>query len=131
MELPTNLSRYAVPGASESQLVTIEGILQLSLPRDFREFLLTSDGLSVDGGFLIYGSEDLVERNETWEVSEYAPGYVAIGDNGGGDVFLMKLSDNEAGIYMVESGVMDPEFMEQVAKSLEEWMKLGLPAKAM
>jgi hypothetical protein len=40
---------------------------------------------------LDYGTDELVERNQTWEVDEHAKGYVTIGDNSGGKVFLMKI----------------------------------------
>ncbi|UNK30959.1 hypothetical protein MNO09_00130 (plasmid) [Bacillus sp. N5-665] len=46
-----------------------------------------TNGFSIGGGLIIYGTDDIIERNETWEVTEYANGYVAIDDDGSGKVF--------------------------------------------
>ena len=130
MKLPPTVARYAVAGLGETELLQLEQSLATRLPTALREFLKLSDGLSLGGGLLIYGSADLKERNDTWEVNEYAPGYLAIGDDGGGYVFLMRLKDDEdPAIYAVGSGVMDPEFAEKVSESLNAWVSAGLVAK--
>jgi hypothetical protein len=130
MKFPPTVARYAVAGLGEAQLLQMEQSLAARLPAGLREFLKLSDGLSFGGGLLIYGSADLKERNDTWEVNEYAPGYLAIGDDGGGSVFLMRVKDDEdPAIYAVGSGVMDPEFAEKVSESLYAWVSAGLVVK--
>lgn len=47
-------------------------------------------GLLLDDGTTVYGPDDLAERNETFEVAEYAPGWVLVGDDGGGSGYLMR-----------------------------------------
>ncbi|MEC1353425.1 SMI1/KNR4 family protein [Bacillus sonorensis] len=75
--------------ASETEIQESEDILQAKLPNVYKDLLRNTNGFSIGGGVAIYGTEDIVERNETWEVDEYARGYVSIGDDGGGNVFLM------------------------------------------
>ncbi|ROR93499.1 uncharacterized protein DUF4303 [Salana multivorans] len=47
-------------------------------------------GLLLDDGTTVYGPDDLAERNETFEVAEYAPGWVLVGDDSGGSGYLMR-----------------------------------------
>ena len=65
----------------------IENKLNCQLPSAYILVLKESNGLSFTNGVFIYGTEEIVERNETWEVAEYAKGYIAIGDDSGGMIF--------------------------------------------
>ncbi|WP_139177683.1 hypothetical protein [Ruania alba] len=47
-------------------------------------------GLYLPDGSAIYGPHSLAERNDTYEVAEYSPGWVLIGDDGGGAGYLMR-----------------------------------------
>lgn len=73
----------------------------------------------------LYGTEDIAERNATWEVQQYASGYVAIGDDGGGRVLLMRLAEEEKKVWIVDAGVMDPQHAELVAEDLLSWVNEG------
>jgi hypothetical protein len=129
MVFPPTVAQYAVAGLGDDELLSLDHSFGSRLPDAFREFLKRSDGLSLGGGLLIYGSADLIERNNNWEVNVYAPGHVAIGDDGGGNVFLMKLNEEDSAIYAVESGIMNPDFAEKVSESLNAWVSAGLPMK--
>ena len=52
---------------------------------------ITPGVLSPDG-IVIYGPKVIAERNETFEVSERAPGWVLVGDDSGGAGLLMRAS---------------------------------------
>jgi hypothetical protein len=127
MQIPTRLNRYANKGLVQDAIVRIEEVLGIALPKDYRDFLVASNGMSIDGGVLVYGSDDLVDRNETFEVKDYMPGYVAIGDSGEGAVFVMKLDSADSSVYAVDAGVMDAELMNTVGASLQDWMNKGCP----
>ena len=72
-----------------------ESQLNMLLPHAYKTLLKQTNGCSVEGDVLLYGTEDIVERNATWEVHHYASGYVAIGDDGGGRVLLMRQAEEE------------------------------------
>lgn len=127
MKIPASLTRYVKDGLAKDVIAQLEKALGFELPSDFRSFLLVSDGMSIGGGTLVYGSNDLVERNETLDVGDYTPGYVAIGDSGEGSVFLMKLESTDPAVYAVDTGVMDVNFMIPVGSSIEDWMRHGCP----
>ncbi|MDR7669631.1 SMI1/KNR4 family protein [Bacillus altitudinis] len=102
-----------------------ESQLNMLLPHAYKTLLKQTNGCSVEGDVLLYGTEDIVERNKTWEVHHYASGYVAIGDDGGGRVFLMRQAEEEKKVWIVDAGVMDPQHAELVAEDLLSWVSHG------
>lgn len=56
--------------------------------------------------YLWYGAYCRKERG--LEVDEYARGYVSIGDDGGGNVFLMAQHAEEKEVVVIDSGDMNP-----------------------
>ncbi|WP_144485701.1 SMI1/KNR4 family protein [Bacillus pumilus] len=102
-----------------------ESELNMVLPEVYKTLLKQTNGCSIGGDVLLYGTEDIAERNATWEVHHYANGYVAIGDDGGGQVFLMRLAEDEKKVWVVDAGVMDPQHAELVTEDLLEWVSGG------
>jgi len=94
----------------------------------YRQLLSLSDGIELASGGLIYGSGELVERNQTYQVSAYLPAHVAIGDDGGGQMFLLRhgVASPVLRIDMGALGSMTPDVM---AKSIEDWINQGCPVK--
>ncbi|MCM3576052.1 SMI1/KNR4 family protein [Mesobacillus subterraneus] len=113
------------PSATEIDIEIVEKRLNAILPIPYKELLQASNGLATNEGIVIYGTDDLIERNETWETLEYTPGFVSIGDDSGGRVFLMSLSDKEE-ILIVDSGDMTPDHAELISTNLIQWVINGL-----
>ncbi|MFX0569888.1 SMI1/KNR4 family protein [Bacillus pumilus] len=102
-----------------------ESQLNMVLPDAYKNLLKQTNGCSIGGDVLLYGTEDITERNATWEVQRYAGGYIAIGDDGGGRVFLMRQAEEEKKVWIVDAGVMDPQHAELVTENLLEWVSRG------
>ncbi len=66
--------------ANDIEIQEIEDVMKVKLSNVHKDLLKYTNGFSIGGGLIIYGTDDIIERNETWEVVEYANGYVAIGD---------------------------------------------------
>ncbi|MGA3879840.1 SMI1/KNR4 family protein [Bacillus pumilus] len=111
--------------ASDIHIKEAESQLNMVLPHAYKALLKQTNGCSIGGDVLLYGTEDMAERNATWEVQQYASGYVAIGDDGGGQVFLMRLAEDEKKVWIVDAGVMDPQHAELVTENLLEWVSRG------
>lgn len=111
--------------ASEADIHEVESRLCVNLPDDYKELLRHTNGLSIDSGIFIYGTEDILERNETWEVDKYAPGTIAVGDDGGGNVFLMHTQQNKKEVLVVDSGDMDPNHAEVITPDFSKWVNDG------
>ncbi|MEK4792019.1 SMI1/KNR4 family protein [Bacillus sp. FSL W8-0645] len=102
-----------------------ESQLNMVLPDAYKNLLKQTNGCSIGGDVLLYGTEDITERNATWEVQRYAGGYIAIGDDGGGQVFLMRQTKEEKLVWVVDAGVMVPQHAELITEDLLTWMSEG------
>ncbi len=104
---------------------TVEHQLNTVLPKEYKELLNITNGFRTSKGIFVYGTEDLVERNNTLEVQKYANGYLAIGDDSGDSVFLISLNNEKRDVLIVDCGDMSLNYSIKVASSLEEWIKNG------
>ncbi len=111
--------------ASDIEIQEVENLLKLELPNVYKDLLRYTNGFSIGGGLVIYGTEDIVERNETWEVDEYASGFIAIGDDGGGNVFLMLQDADEKEVLVIDSGDMNPSHANLVNSDFNKWVNSG------
>ncbi len=112
------------PGASEAQIRSAAQALGVELPGFYADFLRRSNGLEPQDRVLLYSTDDLPERNETFEVRQYAPGFLAIGDDSGGQAILIAL-DGSPAVYMVDHGSMDPDDVVQVSPGFVAWLDQG------
>lgn len=110
--------------AAASKVTEAERRLGRALPAPIRDLYRESDGLTTDDGVLVYGADEIVERNQTLEVAAYAPGYLAVGDDGGGRALL--LSPSEVGCW-VDMGSMDPSGGAPLGMTFVAWLEAGLP----
>jgi hypothetical protein len=97
-----------------------------ALPAMYLELLKESNGVSSDR-CLIYGTDEILERNETLEVKVYAPDFLAIGDDGGGRVALIDRTSRTQEVFVSGAGDMDPTRFTVVAAGLEDWVRTGCP----
>lgn len=111
--------------ASDIHIKEAESQLNMVLPYAYKSLLKQTNGCSIGGDVLLYGTDDMVERNATWEVQQYASGYMAIGDDGGGQVFLMRLAKEEQKVWIVDAGVIDPQHAELLTKNFLKWVSEG------
>ena len=109
----------------------IEKLFSNKLPKSYIEFMLSTDGGSLDNIY-IYSLKDLVERNECYETKEYAPGYFTIGDDGGGIAIMIEFNKDDSPVYSVEHASMDFDDFELVSKSFKAWVStdsLSIPSE--
>lgn len=111
---------------SAARIRAAEEALGARLPAFYANFLRRTDGLGPEGSVVLYSTDDLAERNETFEVQAYAPGFLAIGDDGGGRSLLIAL-DGSTSVFIVDQGSMDPDDFEEVAPDFTDWIERGMP----
>ena len=98
---------------------------------EYSSFLAARSDSAPTGDFvLLYGQSDLPERNETFEIHTYLPGWVAIGDDGGGTAILMRL-DGSSSVYRCGHGAIGSLDPELVADSFARWLADDCPASWM
>lgn len=111
--------------ASDHEIQEIEHTIKGQLPDAYKYLLKYTNGFSIGGGLVIYGTDDIVERNETWEVGKYASGYISIGDDGGGNVFLMLQEAGTKEVLIVGTGDMNPHNAIIITSDFSKWIKNG------
>lgn len=114
------------PGASDAELNALEAAFGVTLPATYRELMRYSNGALLDSGVSIYSVGDAAERNTTYEVLEYCPGFLLIGDDSGGRGFLIDTKDEAGRIYGSGLGDLDPSEFVIIASTLQDWVDKGL-----
>lgn len=65
----------------------------------------STPGVLLPNGVLIYGPHSILERNETYQVGEYAPDWVLIGDDSGGSgLFMRRHPCDRTSVYLLDLG---------------------------
>jgi len=100
----------------------------LRLPESLLRLLGQTDGMELKSGGLIYGSRELVERNATYEVAQNLPGHVAIGDDGGGQMFLLR-EGGASPVLRIDMGAIGSLEPDILADSIEAWVEQRCPSK--
>lgn len=74
-----------------------------------------------------YAAGEIVERNQTYETREYCPGYIAIGDDGGGRALVVHGALTPATVFAVGHGSMSEADFVAVGANLRDWIDAGCP----
>lgn len=104
--------------AAQATIDRCEQEVGYGLPEDYVALLLISNGLQTDGNLSLLDVESIGVRNRDYEVQDYLPGFVMIGDDSGGNALLMKQADTA--VYEVGMGVMDEATMVKSAGCIKE-----------
>lgn len=111
------------PGIDPEALLDLRSEFIRTLPSSYMDMLRSSDGFSLLNGVVVYSAEELSERNATFEVDAYMPGYLAIGDDSGGRCIVIPFGGD--GVFVVDQGIMDTADMRKVGSSLQDWIAKG------
>lgn len=75
------------PGASDAVIAEGGRQLNLKLPDEYVEFLKLSNGgegfIGKNSYVILWGVDELASLNQSYEVQQYAPGFLIFGSNGG------------------------------------------------
>ncbi|WP_052852170.1 hypothetical protein [Streptomyces avicenniae] len=91
----------------------------------------TTPGLSLPDGLTLHGPHDLPERNATYEVARYAPGWVLVGDDSGGSgLFMRRHGRDRESVHLLGLGAVGPDVARDGALltgDLIGWLEAGAP----
>lgn len=87
----------------------IHSHFQTIIPSRMIEFWKSYSEVSFENGVNIYGLDIAIERNRLYEVSTYAPEYILIGDDGGGQGLLIK-KKGDLNVYYQDLGALSLPF---------------------
>ncbi|MFI7469457.1 hypothetical protein [Nonomuraea sp. NPDC049646] len=95
----------------------------MSLPAPLPALWSARDGLHTESGVVVYPAGDIGERNATYEVARYAPGFLLVGDDSGGRGFLVRADDQASAVYSSDLGDLDPAYFDVVAADFASWIE--------
>ncbi|MEU9339937.1 hypothetical protein AB0D74_01755 [Streptomyces sp. NPDC048278] len=97
--------------------------LEVSLPTPLVALWSVRDGLLTESGVCVYEAGCIGERNATYEVAQYAPGFVLIGDDSGGCGFLLRADDPGSAVFSSGLGDLNPTRFEAVSQDFPTWIE--------
>ena len=124
-ELPSIPGMDWNPPAPEDAIAALEQRLGQTLPTNYKQFLQLANGASLSGGLLLFSTDLIEERNKTWEVQLYAPGFLAICGTGAGEAILILRNGIDSRLFIVGTGSMTPDMMRELSPSIEQWLNNG------
>lgn len=98
-----------------------------ALPAYYVAFLKDWDEDMRGEQVFLYGAESLMERNETYETRQFCPGFITIGDDGGGRAVMLALDEDERAVYLVGHGSMQRDDFELAAEDFHAWLAADCP----
>ncbi|SFA79949.1 SMI1/KNR4 family protein [Clostridium frigidicarnis] len=125
IEINNNSKFTLYEPATKTQVIEVEEEFGFKLPNEYKECLFATNGFTTDESISIFGTNEIIEMNRTYEVEEYTKGYVAIGNIGGDDFLLMRAEENAKKVIKVDCGVMNPMYSHPFADDLIEWINEG------
>jgi hypothetical protein len=101
------------------------------LPAVYATYLTTNDETLREDGLLLYGSNSLLERNTSLYVQRHVSEFLAVGDDSGGSLIVIRFSDPAARPFLVDGGAlvsnMPQSLLKPLADSWLEWQRTGFP----
>ena len=88
----------------------IHTYFQTNIPTKVIEFWQSFEEIAFESGVTIYGFDAAKERNALYEVSAYAPNYMLIGDDGGGQGVFLKKNSGDLNVYYQDLGALSSPF---------------------
>ena len=117
--------------ASAEQVSDVENALSIAISADLRAVWERSNVMVFpDSGVTLYGTDDIVERNATFEIREYAPGLLLFGDDGGGRGFFVGVDADDVGVVAIDLGAVGSSEGSRIADGVFSWVEQGCPIPA-
>lgn len=115
------------PGATSSLIREVESNLGLSLPRDYKKFMMESNGAEGPIGphtyLMLWRIEELEDMNKAAAVDEFAPGLLLFGSDGGGLSFAFDTRNPKLPIVEVPIEILSVDNAKQCGQTFQEFLE--------
>jgi hypothetical protein len=115
--------------ATDQQITAAENELAVKFPKEYRLLLASSDGLFANDLVNLYSTQEIAERNRTFEVAQYLPGYLMIGDDSGGSGIFLDTVSSPSPVYLMGHGSLDLSDAIVLAPTLTDWIHQRFPLR--
>ncbi|WP_432113133.1 hypothetical protein [Streptomyces sp. S1] len=114
--------------ATPADVMRARAETEVNLPAPLVALWSVRDGLLTESGVAVYSAVDIGERNATYEVAQYAPGFLLVGDDSGGRGFLLRADDPDSAVFSSGLGDLDPADFDVVSADFASWIESLGPA---
>ena len=113
--------------ATDAQVAQVEATIGYVLPSAYRDLLQIASGIVFTGieSLILYATDEIEERNLTYEVKDYLAGWLLIGDDGGGRGILLDCESAAGTVYLVGLGALFRDDAKRLSTTLTEWALQG------
>lgn len=116
---------------AHQSIETIRQHFKTALPSVYMEFLAGCSERVRDDGLLLYQASDVVERNMTFGVERFTPEFLAVGDDSGGRLIVIRFADSAAAPFVIDAAALvpnrPPSLLVAIAPSWNQWSENGFP----
>lgn len=117
----------SVMATDDDPIVVLEHEMGTKLPSSYRSFLAENPHGWMGDRAVLHSVSEVAEANRLLEIARYAPGFLAVGTDGGDGVIVVRLDDDTAMPLIVDAGSMQPERMKPLDKDWQAWYAAGCP----
>lgn len=113
------------PSASPASLREFETVGSYHLPQDYLRFLSHSnggEGFIGDSYLILWKLEELRQLNDAYEVSQYAPGLIFFGSDGGGNAYAFDARSRNMPIVSVPFIGMQSDQIELLGTDFKSFL---------
>lgn len=115
------------PPCSNEIIREVEKNLKFSFPNEYINFLLTSNGgegwVGEYSYLSLWKADEIIALNEAYEVSEFAPGLILFGSDGGIDAYAFDIRNESTVIVEVPFIGMDLMEVKNCGKNFVEFLE--------
>ncbi|MDM1371855.1 hypothetical protein HX052_09080 [Myroides marinus] len=101
----------------------VEKVFGKGIEDEVLKFWNTYECLLYNNGIALFGFDEAIERNSTYEVNDYVPDYYMIGNDSGGTGIFLKRGDKEFIVYYLGLGALGSLPFESLGISFFEWIE--------
>ena len=114
--------------ANEAEIQKLVSYFGDNLPTDYLNLLRFCNGGEGDLAsqpvlFFLWSASEAIEANKNYEISEFLPGYVMVGDDRANEMFGFRVDAADTKVYMIPKIVMSEEDAIVVAETFAEFIE--------
>ncbi|MCZ8347457.1 MAG: SMI1/KNR4 family protein [Leptospiraceae bacterium] len=113
---------------SSISLEKLNNAISINLPSDYIQFMIQYNGgegfIGLESYLILWKIDEIISLNEAYEVSEYAPGLILFGSNGGGEAFAFDTRFDKYSIVSIPFVGMDNSLAKIVATNFTDFLKV-------
>lgn len=110
----------------EELLLNVEKELNIMMPAFYKQFIKSNnlyESKLFNNLTLLYGLDDLCTRNNDYQIQQYMPGFLLMGDDSGGYGIVIRANNSaDNNIYLVGFGSLGEDDVSIIAQSITIWV---------